>query len=56
MTAEEIKKLREKFGLTQGGLAKKIGASRVSVNNWENGKTRPNNMAKRSLAQLDGAA
>lgn len=34
---KQIKKCREKMGLTQGQLAEKCGVSRQAVNSWENG-------------------
>ena len=33
--AERIKNLREKTGMTQTDLAKKLGVSRSAVNSWE---------------------
>ena len=38
VTAEIIKQLREKKGLTQSGLAKIIGVSDKAVSKWETGK------------------
>lgn len=41
VTAEIIKQLREKKGLTQSGLAKIIGVSDKAVSKWETGKGLP---------------
>ncbi len=54
MEPNEIKELRKKRNFTQEQLAAEVGVSRVTVNNWERGHTHPNNIAKRTLARLDG--
>ncbi|MBR0466409.1 MAG: helix-turn-helix domain-containing protein [Clostridia bacterium] len=41
VTAEIIKQLREKKGLTQSGLAKIIGVSDKAISKWETGKGLP---------------
>ena len=41
MTSERIKTLRERKGLTQSSLAKKLGVTRSSVNAWEMGLSTP---------------
>lgn len=41
MIADRIKVLREKHGLTQAELAKKLGITRSGVNAWEMGLTVP---------------
>lgn len=38
---ENIKKTRNKIGITQEELAEKINVTRQAVSNWENGKTEP---------------
>ena len=38
---ENIKKTRNKIGITQEELAEKINVTRQAVSNWENGKTQP---------------
>lgn len=45
--AERIRALRDRHGLTQTGLAKRLGCAQQSVQTWEAGETRP----KRSLAE-----
>jgi DNA-binding XRE family transcriptional regulator len=39
MTPIEFREWRERFGLTQGDLAKRLGVSRNTIQNWENGAT-----------------
>ena len=41
MVADKIKLLREKQGITQAQLAKKLGITRSGVNAWEMGITIP---------------
>lgn len=38
---ERLKNLRKEQGLTQQGIADKIGINRGSYSNWENGKRQP---------------
>ena len=39
MTAEELKTLRTKAGLTQTELAEKIGTHKQVISAWENGRS-----------------
>ena len=48
-----IKRTRQVAGLTQAQLAKLIGVSYASVNRWENGQSRPNNLAWQRLIGLE---
>lgn len=41
MIADKIKMLREKRGITQSELAKRIGITRSAVNSWEMGLSVP---------------
>ena len=41
MICERIKETRERTGLTQAALAKKLGISRSAVNSWEIGVSAP---------------
>jgi len=36
-TGKDLKKLRERFGLSQGALAEIVGVSRRTVESWEHG-------------------
>ena len=49
---EKIKLLREKCGLTQAALAKKLGLTRASINAWEMGLSTPSTPYLVELAQL----
>jgi DNA-binding transcriptional regulator YiaG len=40
-----VKQLREKIGMSQEELARELNVSFVTINRWENGKTKPNKMA-----------
>ena len=50
--SERLKEARNISGLTQEEVAEKILVSRVSVSNWENGKTLPDIASLISLSDL----
>ena len=52
MIYEKIKLLREKLGMTQAELAKRLGLSRAAINAWEMGITTPSTPYVIALAQL----
>lgn len=52
LSADEIRRLREGFGLTQGQLAALIGVSDATVTSWETGQTTPNRQNRRKLAAI----
>jgi len=41
-----VKYTREKLGMSQEEMAHALKISFATINRWENGKTRPNKMAK----------
>ena len=43
--SRRIKNVRGTRGLTQAQFAELVGVSFASVNRWENGQSRPNNLA-----------
>lgn len=49
---KSIKIIRESAGLTQEGLARAIGVDRVTVANWESGKTEPKLSQARKIAEI----
>ena len=49
---ENIKKTRNKIGITQEQLAEKINVTRQAVSNWENGKTEPDIETLTKIAQI----
>lgn len=51
-TAQEIKELRKKHGMTQQELADKLGVHQVTVARWETARKRPSQLARRELARL----
>ena len=50
---QRIKNSRGARGLTQAQFAELIGVSYASVNRWENGQSRPNNLAWRRVIELE---
>ena len=51
-----IKNVRGTRGLTQAQFAELIGVSFASVNRWENGQSRPNNLAWRRILELENSS
>lgn len=47
-----VKELRSRLGLAQEALAQRLGTTVLTVNRWENGKTRPDPRALRAIEQL----
>ncbi len=52
MKAEEIKKLRKSFGMTQEDFAHELGVTFATVNRWENQKAIPSRLALKVLEDL----
>lgn len=50
--SEAIKKVRLDLGLSQEGLARELHVGFTSVNRWENGHTKPNQIARYALITL----
>ncbi|MCC6795252.1 MAG: DUF3883 domain-containing protein [Candidatus Hydrogenedentes bacterium] len=50
---DRIKALRNELGLTQTRLAELLSVSFASVNRWENGQTRPTELAWRQITKLE---
>lgn len=51
-TAQQIRKLRLEMGLTQEQFAVRLGVSFLTVNRWENQKTKPSPLALQKLQKL----
>lgn len=49
---KSIKIIREAAGLTQEELARAVGVDRVTVANWESGKTEPKLSQARKIAEI----
>ncbi len=49
---EIIKKMRLELGLSQEGLARELHVGFTAVNRWENGHTKPNQIARHALIEL----
>ena len=52
MTPTEIKKIREKLGVTQEALSHLIGVSFQTVNRWERGISKPSRLAIEKIITL----
>ncbi|WP_349945187.1 helix-turn-helix transcriptional regulator [Lacrimispora sp. BS-2] len=50
--SEIIKKVRLELGMSQEGLARELHVGFTSVNRWENGHTKPNQIARHALIEL----
>ena len=51
---ERIAQLRREAGLSQEGLAERMGVSRQAVSKWENGSSEPSTANLLALAKLYG--
>ena len=56
MIADKIKLLREKQGITQAELARRLGVTRSGVNAWEMGISVPSTQYIVELAQFFGVS
>ena len=54
--ADRIKTLREKAGLTQKQLAKRLGISRSEVNSWEMSLSTPSSIYLVELSRIFGVS
>jgi len=52
MDKEAIKGLRQKLGLSQEGLARKLGVSVLTVRRWEKGTYKPSPLAILRIEEL----
>lgn len=52
--AAQIKRLRERIGLTQVNLAERLGVSFPTVNRWENAKSKPSQLSWNRIRELSG--
>jgi len=50
--SEVIKKVRLELCLSQEGLARELHVGFTAVNRWENGHTKPNQIARHALIEL----
>ena len=55
MEATEIRKLRERLGLTQAAMAAQLGVNFVTLSRWELGRSRPSALAVSRLRALERA-
>jgi putative transcriptional regulator len=52
MDKEEIESLRMSLGLSQERFAHLLGTTVVTINRWENGKTKPSRLYIKELKEL----
>ena len=52
MTADQVRRLRERLGLTQEQFARRIGAGRATVARWELGESKPTGLYLQALEKL----
>jgi putative transcriptional regulator len=52
MSAEQIRELRQRLGMTQLEFANEIGTTPTSVSRWESGKVKPQGVALKALRKL----
>ncbi|MBA7696716.1 hypothetical protein ES703_105367 [subsurface metagenome] len=52
LLAMDIKAIREKLGLTQEELARKLGVSWGTVARWEAGRSKPSKLAQKAIDDL----
>ncbi len=52
MQPDQIRSLRQSLGLTQQQFADRLGVSFVSLNRWENGKSRPSPLAIEKIREI----
>lgn len=52
MTPEEIQEIRRNLCVSQEKFASLLGTTVVTVNRWENGKTKPSRLYIKELKQL----
>lgn len=55
MSLVDVRAFRERLGLSQQGLAQRLGVQRATVTRWENGSRRPSKVAELALqAVIEG--
>ena len=52
MTKEQLKQARQQFGLTQQGLADKLGIKLAKLRNWEQGRNSVSDEAATAIRWL----
>ena len=50
---KRVAALRKRLGDTQEAFAHRLGVTHVSVNRWENGRSKPSPLAVRILEELE---
>lgn len=53
MSPPSLRKLRQRLGLTQQELARRLGVARVSVTRWENGTRKPSKVIELAIRSVE---
>jgi DNA-binding transcriptional regulator YiaG len=53
VTAADIRRLRQREGLTQEQFARLLGVTWTTISRWENGKSKPSPLAVSQLTRLN---
>ncbi len=56
MTPKDIKRLRERLGMTQEQFAERLGVARETVARWEIGANAPRGLSLKALKELAAKA
>ena len=48
----DVEKIRKRLGMTRTEFAHELGVSRMTIHNWESGKTQPSRMAQKLLEEI----
>ncbi len=51
-TAQLVRELRQRLGLTQEKMAARLGVTFPTINRWENGRAKPSPLALKQIEDL----
>jgi transcriptional regulator with XRE-family HTH domain len=51
-TAQLVRDLRQRLGLTQEKMAARLGVTFPTINRWENGRAKPSPLALKQIEEL----
>lgn len=51
-TAQLVRELRRRLGLTQEKMAARLGVTFPTINRWENGRAKPSPLALKQIEEL----
>ena len=53
VTADELKRKRERLGLTQAELAKRLGITKITILRYENGQTKIPRVVELAMKEIE---